>query len=221
MPDHSTTARPAAELDRDPHGLGALLNGAVAGDRSALDALLTTLRPYLHALVRARLGQEPSAALDQSALVQEGLIRIYQNISRLREVTVPHLLGWVGQIVRNLVTDAMRARQREPARMAGPELLDQLVRGLPDEDPDRRDRRALCVAGALTHLPERRRQVIELSFLENLSDAEISRRLGGSVGAVRVVRFRALQDLRRLLEVSPDSDCRPCASRSTAHGDDR
>jgi RNA polymerase sigma-70 factor (ECF subfamily) len=195
--------------DSDVHDLKPLLEGAVAGDKQALDALLGKLRPYLHALVRSRLGPESPAGLDQSAIVQESLMRIYQNISQLRHHTVPHLLGWAGQIARHLVIDAFRAKNREPSKVTGSQVLELLTKGLTSEQQSERDRRSLLVAEALAQLPERRRQVIEMYFLEQLSDAEICGRIGGSPGAVRVLRFRALEDLRRLLKASPDSACRP------------
>jgi RNA polymerase sigma-70 factor (ECF subfamily) len=188
----------------------------MAGDAEALDALLTKIRPYLHALMRARLGSEPRAGLDNSALVQEALVRIYQNITRLREPSVPLLLAWVGRIVRNLVIDALRVHQHDAGRLPVPDPSDVWNKDSSNESQDRRDRRALRVAEALGRMPARRRQVIELSFFEKLSDTEIGRRLGGSEGAVRVLRFRALEDLRRLLASSPDSDCRPLCGRAEA-----
>ena len=53
---------------------------------------------------------------------------------------------------------------------------------------------------ALGRLSERQRQVVELHYFDRLRDAEISERLGGSVAAIRVLRCRALKELRRHLE---------------------
>jgi RNA polymerase sigma factor (sigma-70 family) len=68
------------------------------------------------------------------------------------------------------------------------------------------------VAAALARLPERQRLVVELFWFEGLSDADISARLGGSVGAIKVLRFRALRALRSpglrdLLEDGHDDRC--------------
>ncbi len=191
----------------DRHGLEPLLAGARAGDRAAFNALLEKLRPYLHKLVHERLGNE--AVLDHSGLVQEGLLAVARNFADFRGSSVGQLLGWVRQIIRSRVIDALRQRRREPARRVGSWLLERLACGVPDGEQDRRQRRFGSVAGALSRLAPRRRQVIELSFLEGLSDEEIGRRLGGSAGAVRVLRFRALEELRQRLANEPDSDCRP------------
>ena len=42
--------------------------------------------------------------------------------------------------------------------------------------------------------------MVELHYFDRLKDAEISARLGGSVAAIRVLRCRALKELRRLME---------------------
>jgi RNA polymerase sigma-70 factor (ECF subfamily) len=204
----------------DPYGLTPLLEGAIGGEKQALEALLEKLRPYLHVLVRSQLGHEFAVSLDRSALVQEGLIRICQNITHLREHTVPQLLGWASQVMRHLVIDALRAKNREPCKVTGSRILEALMKSPKAEEEERRDRRSLQVAEALGKLPERRRQVIEMYFLEQLSDAEICQRIGGSVGAIRVLRLRALNQLRRLLQASPDSDCRPAQHPAPPDGDD-
>ena len=49
------------------------------------------------------------------------------------------------------------------------------------------------------------RQVVELHYFDRLKDAEISERLGGSVAAIRVLRCRALKELRRLMEADRDT----------------
>ena len=57
----------------------------------------------------------------------------------------------------------------------------------------------------LRRLPERQRQVVELHYFDRLKDAQISERLGGSVAAIRVLRCRALKELRRLMEADHDT----------------
>jgi len=186
----------------DKHQLGPLLDRSVRGDADAVNALLGRLRPYLHALVRQRLGADGGGALDASSLVQRSLLKIYKGLGGLREHTVPQLLNWVGRIVRNVVIDAFRHDGRRPCRLLGSKVHELLAQGLSPAQQRERDERAVRVAAALARLPPRQRQVLELRFLENLSDAEICRRLGGSEGAVRVLRFRALQQLKRLTEAT-------------------
>jgi RNA polymerase sigma-70 factor (ECF subfamily) len=52
---------------------------------------------------------------------------------------------------------------------------------------------------ALERLPDDRRQVVVLRFVDGLSAREIGAVLGRSEGAVRVLQHRALRDLAEIL----------------------
>lgn len=60
------------------------------------------------------------------------------------------------------------------------------------------------VRRAILQLRPERRQVIILRFIDGLSVAEVAAALGKSEANISVIRHRALTDLRRLLERSPD-----------------
>jgi RNA polymerase sigma-70 factor (ECF subfamily) len=60
---------------------------------------------------------------------------------------------------------------------------------------------AVLLADAIGRLPEDYREVIILSHLERLSFPEAARRMGRSVDSVKHLWARALDRLRRLLEV--------------------
>jgi RNA polymerase sigma-70 factor (ECF subfamily) len=189
--------------DVDRHELRPLLERVAAGDRQALNELFTRLRPYLHALVRRTLGPDWK---DGSDIVQSSLRRINENIDDLLadDPTVPHLLAWVKKIVRNRAID--EARKRAGAPVTGHDSQMDHTPGPPGEDARQRERRAVGVMAALGRLPERQRQVVELHYFDRLRDAEISARLGGSVAAVRVLRCRALKELRRLMESDHEAE---------------
>jgi RNA polymerase sigma-70 factor (ECF subfamily) len=189
------------ELDR--HQLGPLLERINGGDRAALNELFARLRPYLHALVRKTLGPDWK---DSSDIVQSSLRRINENFDDLLadEPTVPHLLAWIKKIVRNRAID--EARRRAGAAATGNDsALASVPQAQAPEEAARRDTRAIGVMAALQKLPPRQREVVELHYFDRLRDAEISARLGGSVSAIRVLRCRALKELRRLLENDHDT----------------
>jgi RNA polymerase sigma-70 factor (ECF subfamily) len=56
------------------------------------------------------------------------------------------------------------------------------------------------VWGQVRNLSEDQRQVVVMRFLDDLSYAEIADLTGKSVGAVRVLQFRALRNLRSLVQ---------------------
>lgn len=107
--------------------------------------------------------------------------------------------AWLFRIAHNNAANALRARRRrsteplddspEPAAAASdPAGL------VAQADELRRVRRALAT------LPEERRQVILLRFVDGLSSREIGAVLGRSQGAARVLLHRALRDLAQRLE---------------------
>ena len=139
-------------------------------------------------------------------MVQSSLRRINEHFDELLadDPTVPHLLAWVKRIVRNRAIDEARKRAGGPVTGKDSQLENQP--GRDGEDANLRDQRAQTVMAALRRLPERQRQVVELHYFDRLRDAEISAQLGGSVAAVRVLRCRALKELRRLMEVDHDAE---------------
>lgn len=191
----------------DQYELGPLLERALAGDATALDTLLTRLRPYLHLLVRQQRGAAPDPRLGDSDLVQETLLRIHRGCgpgaagegAHFQGRNVPQFLGWVGQIVRHVVIDLERrgrAEKRDAAReVAGSKVQALLSQGSNPEDVVGRAERAILVAAALDRLPAHQRQLLQWRFFDQLPFADISARTGKSVGALRVLCARALDRL--------------------------
>jgi RNA polymerase sigma-70 factor (ECF subfamily) len=192
----------------DRYQLQPLLERVLAGDRQAYNQLFRQLRPYLHSLVRRYAGPG-AAALGQSDLVQSAQRRLHENFDDLLNengANVPHLLCWIQRVVRNRVVDEIRKRQRDPlARSPGGPMPD-VAESREGPGPAERDTIALRVSAALARLPERQRQVVELHWFDRLPDSEISQRLGGSVGAIRVLRCRALQCLRSYMEAGDENE---------------
>lgn len=101
--------------------------------------------------------------------------------------------SWLFRIAHNQLVNALRSRGRRRASS-----LDEVAEPAVDDDPagfvgmaeeSRRLRRALAA------LPDDRRQVVVLRFVDGLSAREIGAVLGRSEGAVRVLQHRALRQL--------------------------
>jgi len=194
----------------------ALLQRALSGQPSAWDEFFGRLRKFVHAEVRKVLGPDADGPLEHSAVVQSVLRRVWRSIAGQFPADPAHadlrrFLAWVGTIARNRSRDQLKGLHRIPTVPCGSAVQDVADPGATGAAA-RRDAVAVELAAALAGLPERKRQVIELFWFERLSDADIGARLGCSVGAVKVLRCRALRSLRTprlraLLEDAHDGRC--------------
>jgi RNA polymerase sigma-70 factor (ECF subfamily) len=110
--------------------------------------------------------------------------------------------AWLFRIAHNTIANAHRSRSRRPADP----LPEGFERPAPDADPagmvvladEMREIRA-----AIAGMPDDRRQVIVLRFVDDLSTVEIGEVLDRSPGAVRVLLHRSLRDLAARLAHAP------------------
>ncbi len=186
----------------DAHQLAPLLQQSRAGDAGALNALLGRLRPYLQALVRSWLGLDLSRRLGDSDVVQEVLMQASCHFKDFRGEQVPQLLAWLKTIAYRAASD------RKKKLMADAHQSETLPDEVPAPGPGPADmlegeEDAVRLTAALERLNQRRRDVVQLRLLEGLDFPEIARRLGGSAGSLRVLFFRAVGQLRLLLETEP------------------
>ena len=110
--------------------------------------------------------------------------------------------AWLFRIAHNQLANALRSRDRhqaaslevvaEPRATADPAGLLSLAE------------EARGLRRALDQLPEDRRQVVVLRFVDGLSAREIGAVLGRSEGAVRVLQHRALRQLAEMLATGGD-----------------
>jgi RNA polymerase sigma-70 factor, ECF subfamily len=105
--------------------------------------------------------------------------------------------AWLFRIAHNELANALRGRRRRRT-----DALDAVPEPAGGEDPatavDRADD-ARRVQRALRTMPDDRRQVLVLRFVNGLSAHEIGEVLGRTEGAVRVLQHRALRELARVL----------------------
>jgi RNA polymerase sigma-70 factor (sigma-E family) len=142
-------------------------------------------------------------------LVQETLLRVARRWDRVR--TMEHPLGYARRILVNLALDGSRRRRRERDELT---LPDAAFGALADD-------RAAGALGAvdaadelqraLRDLPRQERAVMVLRYWDDLSEREIARILGCSLGTVKKTAWRGVQRLRRQLraDVDPTGDAEP------------
>jgi RNA polymerase sigma-70 factor (ECF subfamily) len=156
------------------------------GDREAEAELCRRMGPRIQ-LYGLRHLRSPSAADD---LVQQVLLKVLEALRATRLREPEKLAHFVLGTCRMTVMDLRRTgrRQEELLAMFGRDLV-------PDWPPlPRLDDRQL--AGCVQALKERERSVIVMTFYDEQTAAETAGFLGVSEANVRVIRHRAIQQLR-------------------------
>lgn len=170
-----------------------LIARAAQGDREAFGALYEryVFRVFRHVYY---LTSDPHTAEDLTA---QTFLNALEAIPRYEVRGVP-FLAWLLRIAYNLTVNHRKVRKNGTAPL--PEGLE--VEGT-SYSPE-----ASCEAKAdgervwegVRRLRGDQRQVIVMRFIDGLSYPDIARVLGKSIGAVRVIQYRALCALRRRLE---------------------
>jgi RNA polymerase sigma-70 factor, ECF subfamily len=159
-------------------------------DRAAFEALYRRYVDRVYSYAFYQLGDHHDAedATERTFLAALRAIRSYRDEGAT-------FRAWLFRIARNTIANAHRTRSRrrvEPMTAVEhePHALDADPAGLAVRAEDARRVRA-----ALEQLPDDRRQVILLRFVDGLSAREAGLVLDRSEGAVRVLLHRALRDL--------------------------
>jgi RNA polymerase sigma-70 factor (sigma-E family) len=150
-------------------------------DKAAFDAFVRARLPELLRFGRALTGSSEAGA----DLVQDALERTLLAWSRLEQQGDPE--GYIRRIMVNRNISIWRKFGREHAT----DVVHD--RGVEDQhaDPD--------LWQAIRRLPPRQRAVIALRYYEDLSEADIARTLGCSVGTVKSQASKAMSRLRELV----------------------
>lgn len=175
-----------------------LLSRIAEGDRGA--PLVSLYRSYggrIHRLGLRTLG-DPGLAED---LVQETFVRLWQSAPRF-DPERGSVRAFLFTIAQRVAVDQLRRASVRPRLVAAgpdgtvPEPVDpvggeELVERVADE---------FVVREAVRRLSPKHREVVELTFDLDLSDQQISDRIGVPVGTVRSRTYYALRALRLDLE---------------------
>ena len=169
-------------------------------------------RVYLMLLARAHLNPRQPAKLDSSDIVQQTLIDAFANREQFRGSTDAELAGWLREILKNNMADAMRDQHRNKRDVRRERSLEAAIdesfartqdwlaavqsspsqRAVKQED-------LLRLSDALTNLPEAQREAIFLHHLQGLNLADVAKEMGRSEASVAGLLFRGLKALQKLL----------------------
>jgi RNA polymerase sigma-70 factor, ECF subfamily len=179
-----------------PHPAAADDGPLIAAARTDPQAFARLYERYVGRIYRycyVRLGSREPA----EDATSEVFLRALHGLTGFRDGL---FVAWLFRIAHNVVQNARRGRPLHSLDLA----VDLPDAGpLPDRQAETRAER-VAVRHALDRLPEHQRAVVELQ-LAGWRDEEIARALGKRVGAVRMLRYRALERLRHVL-ADPDEE---------------
>lgn len=157
--------------------------------------LVESARPALLRVAQSVTGRRE----DAEDAVQASLLKAMGAWSRVADQERWRQQAYVRQIVVNTCRSGWR---KWGSRVVIGEAPERAQSSRADAVVDRE-----LVREALGRLPSRQRQVLALRYFEDLSEAEIARRLGCAPGTVKSSSARALRSLREMLpDLAPRSD---------------
>jgi len=180
-----------AEADQEQE----IISLAATGNRDAFGRLYERyrLRVLKHALY---LTGDPLLAED---LTEQTFLNALQAISRYQARGVP-FVAWLLRITGNLTINHKKAAKNNGHAQLPEALQAEGIAYSPEDSCELKDD-SRRVWDEVRHLPGEQRQVIVMRFIDDLSYQDIAQVLGKSVGAVRVIHFRALTNLRVMLDL--------------------
>jgi RNA polymerase sigma-70 factor (ECF subfamily) len=162
-------------------------------DRQAFGQLFDHFAPRLKSFM---MRKNTSAELAED-LVQEAMIAVWTKAT-LYEPSKGSVTTWVFTIARNLRIDRIRRDVHMPTTELGD--YDEPSEAPEGEELLGRKQEDGLVARALQAIPEEQRQILVLSFVEEMPQSEIATKLSIPLGTVKSRMRLAYGHLRRILE---------------------
>jgi RNA polymerase sigma-70 factor, ECF subfamily len=190
---HSIMIEPTAPNPRNDQYAVFLKRVAETRDRAAFSALFDHFAPRVKSFM-IRKGSNPEQAED---LVQEAMIAVW-NKAAMFSTDRGSVSTWIFTIARNLRIDRLR---REKSQLYtdledfdAPDLRGDAEESLGRSQEDNH------VATALAQIPEEQRQLLILSYVEDVPQSEIATRLNIPLGTVKSRMRLGYRRMRKLLE---------------------
>lgn len=171
-----------------------LIARAAGGDREAFGGLYErhALRVLRHAYF---LTGDAVLAEDLTA---QTFLKALEAIPRYERRGVP-FVAWLLRITCNLAINHHKARKNNGHAPLPDTVEDDDRSGSPEQSCETKDQ-GERVWREVRKLPVEQRQVIVMRFLDDLGYPDVAQTMGKTVGAVRVIQFRALANLRLMMQ---------------------
>ncbi|MBR0928966.1 sigma-70 family RNA polymerase sigma factor [Bradyrhizobium diazoefficiens] len=171
--------------------LPGLLVRVSAGETRAFAELHTMTRGRLRRIALA-VGTAPHDADD---VLQESFLKIWRNAARF-DPGRASAMTWMAAIVRHTAIDHLRTRRQPSVELDKALTIPATAELSPTEHFDYASAEPIAL-GALARLPEDRRRLVALAYLEGESRASLSQRFGVPVGTIKTWLHRTILSVRK------------------------
>lgn len=182
-----------ADLSSDLLGstMDAWVLAAQKGDLKAFGKIYDALVEKVYKYIFFKVDQETAFDLTETVF-----LKVWENLDKYSLKTGSSFTSWVFRIAHNLVIDHRRFdKETLPLDF---DLADQKSENNPMHAAEQSlSKRTLKTA--LSHLKDTYQEVLTLSYLNGLGNEEVAQLMKKSEGGMRVLKFRALQELKKVL----------------------
>ena len=174
-----------------------VLDRAVQGDQQAFAHLFDRYHDRVHRYFWRRL----SCAEDAEDLTQDVFLLAWRALGRYRRGTTP-FIAWLLSIAHNSLMSFYRHKKASPlletevSEDERAERIEEPVDSLVEHE------RALR---AMAWLRPEQQRVLSMRFVDDLDCKQVAANLGKSEGNVRLIQYRALHQLRQIMEAEKHS----------------
>jgi RNA polymerase sigma-70 factor (ECF subfamily) len=172
---------------------------ARAGDKRALEWLISHTRKWVLQLVKRLLSPRPGTKLDAEDIAQDVLMKVWVQFDSFKGETSSQLLAWISRLVRHAVLDSSRlskAQKRDAHCDVRSRRMMLRVTG-DSSGPEQEIAQREWLQQATQQLSERQRVVVALR-MEGRTFAEVAEHLGitrQGAGRTFAVAIRRLRDM--------------------------
>lgn len=178
-----------------------MLNELRTGETGSFESLYRLYYPMIVHFVREHRGSDD----DAQDVFQEGLLVFVKKIREPGFQLTSKISTFLFAVCRNIWYKKLQGKDSKMMHTPEPGL-EKMSQAVPDselDDPDEKEALLAAISEKMNELEADCRQIILLSFYENLAHSVIAQKMGYAEAFVKVKKFRCLEYLRRKLRELP------------------
>ncbi|MCF7918075.1 RNA polymerase sigma factor [Candidatus Gracilibacteria bacterium] len=184
------------EITRDQ--IEKLVDRAKTGDEGSFEKIFEMFFDKIFRYVSFRVAEEES-----EDIVSDVFLKVVESLHSYHARPKVGFNAWIFRIAHNTLIDFYR-RKKDFLGLEDEDSEDFFIQ-IPDENPLPHEMVNQILTNKrlyeiLKKLPPLQREILELKYLEDMSNSEISEITGKNEGNIRVIQLRALREIRKMWE---------------------